>query len=98
MLTDSCHSSIVAELQPGWRGRKSDLQRLFMMNDERFNVLDEKIDALIALCAAMKTENQMLRANEHSWQTERQQLLDNNKLAKSRLEAVLARLKSMEQS
>jgi cell division protein ZapB len=40
----------------------------------------------------------MLRANEHSWQTERQQLLDNNKLAKSRLEAVLARLKSMEQS
>jgi len=69
-----------------------------MMNDERFNVLDEKIDALIALCAAMKTENQMLRANEHSWQTERQQLLDNNKLAKSRLEAVLARLKSMEQS
>jgi len=69
-----------------------------MMNDERFNVLDEKIDALIALCAAMKTENQMLRANEHNWQTERQQLLENNKLAKSRLETVLARLKSMEQS
>jgi cell division protein ZapB len=69
-----------------------------MMNDERFNVLDEKIDALIALCAAMKAENQMLRANEHNWQTERQQLLENNKLAKSRLEAVLVRLKSMEQS
>ena len=69
-----------------------------MMNDERFNALDEKIDALVALCAAMKRENQVLRNNEHSWQTERQQLLENNKLAKSRLEAVLGRLKSLEQS
>lgn len=68
------------------------------MNDERFNALDEKIDALVSLCAAMKQENQMLRAREHNWQTERQQLLDNNKLAKSRLESVLNKLKAMEQS
>lgn len=67
------------------------------MNDERFNTLDQKIDALIELCAAMKRENQVLRANEHNWQSERQQLLDNNKLAKSRLESVLNRLKSLEQ-
>ena len=69
-----------------------------MMNDERFNALDEKIDALVALCTAMKRENQMLRNNEHNWQTERQQLLEKNKLAKARLESVLSRLKSMEQS
>jgi cell division protein ZapB len=68
------------------------------MTDERFNALDEKIDALVDLCAAMKRENQILRNNEHNWQTERQQLLENNKLAKSRLEAVLNRLKSLEQS
>lgn len=69
-----------------------------MMNDDRFNALDEKIDALVALCADMKRENQTLRAKEHNWQSERQQLLENNKLAKSRLESVLNRLKSMEQS
>ncbi|MDT8428663.1 MAG: TIGR02449 family protein [Pseudomonadales bacterium] len=68
------------------------------MNDERFNALDEKIDALVSLCAAMKQENQMLRTREHNWQTERQQLLDNNKLAKSRLESVLNKLKALEQS
>jgi len=68
------------------------------MNDENFNTLNEKIDALIALCAAMKQENQLLRANEHNWQTERQQLLENNRKAKSRLEKVLTRLKSLEQS
>lgn len=67
------------------------------MNDERFNTLDQKIDALIELCASMKKENQLLRANEHNWQSERQQLLENNKLAKSRLESVLSRMKSIEQ-
>ncbi len=69
-----------------------------LMTDDKFTTLDQKIDALIELCAAMKRENQLLRANEHNWQSERQQLLENNKLAKSRLESVLNRLKSMEQS
>jgi len=69
-----------------------------IMNDDRFNSLDQKIDALIELCDAMKKENQLLRANEHNWQSERQQLLDNNKLAKSRLESVLNRLRSIEQA
>lgn len=68
------------------------------MNDENFNSLNAKIDELIALCTAMKQENQLLRANQHNWQTERQQLLENNRLAKSRLESILTRLKSMEQS
>jgi len=69
-----------------------------IMTDEKFTTLDQKIDALIELCASMKQENQLLRANEHNWLSERQQLLENNKLAKSRLESVLNRLKSLEQS
>jgi len=68
------------------------------MNDDQFNTLDEKINALIALCAAMKQENQLLRASQHNWQSERQQLLDNNRQVKQRLESVLSRLRSMEQS
>ena len=56
------------------------------------------IDVLIELCATMKRENQQLRANEHNWQSERQQLLENNKLAKGRLESVLNRLKYMQQA
>jgi len=68
------------------------------MTDDQFNTLDEKITALIALCAAMKQENQLLRAGQHNWQTKRQQLLENNRQAKARLESVLTRLRSMEQS
>ena len=71
---------------------------IILMTDDKFTTLDQKIDALIELCATMKRENQLLRANEHNWQSERQQLLENNKLAKSRLESVLNRLKSMDQS
>jgi cell division protein ZapB len=69
-----------------------------VMNDDQLNTLDEKIDALIALCAAMKQENQILRASQHNWQSERQQLLENNRQAKVRLESVLSRLRAMEQS
>lgn len=68
------------------------------MTDDKFITLDQKIDALIELCATMKRENQLLRANEHNWLSERQQLLENNKLAKSRLESLLTRLKSLDQS
>lgn len=69
-----------------------------LMTDDKFITLDQKIDALIELCATMKRENQLLRANEHNWLSERQQLLENNKLAKSRLESLLTRLKSLDQS
>jgi cell division protein ZapB len=69
-----------------------------IMTDEKFTTLDQKIDSLIELCATMKRENQLLRANEHNWHSERQQLLETNKLAKTRLESVLNRLKSLEQS
>ena len=68
------------------------------MTDDQFYTLDEKITALIALCAAMKQENQLLRAGQHSWQSERQQLLENIGQAMARLESVLTRLRSMEQS
>jgi cell division protein ZapB len=68
------------------------------MNEENYNSLNKKIDELIALCATMKQENQLLKANQHNWQSERQQLLESNRQAKSRLESVLNRLKSMEQS
>jgi cell division protein ZapB len=59
--------------------------------------LEDKVDALIQLCAEMKSENQRLREQEHSLQAERTNLLNKNQLAKSRLEKVLTRLQSMQQ-
>ncbi|NQV71180.1 MAG: DUF904 domain-containing protein [Pseudohongiella sp.] len=68
------------------------------MSEDRFQALSEKVDDLIDRHADMKRENQLLKANEISWHSERKQLKDNNKDAKLKLMSVLARLKAMDQS
>lgn len=67
------------------------------MSDTSFNTLEDKVDELIQLCDNMKKENQMLRDDKHHWESERQTLADKNQLARTRLEKVLQRLKSLEQ-
>lgn len=67
------------------------------MSDTSFNTLEDKVDELIQLCAEMKKENQILRDNEHNWENERKTLIEKNQLARSRLEKVLQRLKTLEQ-
>ncbi len=68
------------------------------MTEDSFQSLNSKVDDLISLCAEMKRENQLLKANESNWQSERKQLLERNKEAKSKLESVLVRLKAMDQT
>jgi len=68
------------------------------MTEDKFHSLNEKIDALIHMCDEMKQENQVLKANENSWQTERKQLVQKNTDTKTKLESILGRLKSLEHS
>lgn len=68
------------------------------MSDESFNILSTKVDDLIDLCAEMKRENQMLKSDQSSWQNERQQLMEKNQIAKTKLQSVLDRLKAMNNS
>ena len=66
------------------------------MSDESFDNLSDKVDDLIDLCAEMKRENQMLKSSESSWNTEREQLMAKNQEAKTKLQSILDRLKSMD--
>jgi len=68
------------------------------MSEDKFQSLSDKVDALIALCVEMKQENQLLRANEENWHDERRELMEKNKVTKSRLEEILARLRAMEET
>lgn len=68
------------------------------MSEDKFQSLSDKVDALIALCVEMRQENQLLRANEENWHSERRELMEKNKQTKSRLEEILARLKAMEET
>jgi len=67
------------------------------MSDERFQTLNDKVDALISLCSEMKQENQLLKASQENWHAERRQLTEKNKTTKSQLESILAKLKAMEE-
>ena len=68
------------------------------ISEGNFDSLNMKVDDLIELFSEMKRENQALRANESSWQSERKQLLECNQEAKSKLESILVRLKAMDNS
>ncbi len=67
------------------------------MAETQLNALAGKIDELIALCDQLTRENQQLRAENARWQQERRELLDKNELARSKVAAMIERLRSMEQ-
>ena len=69
-----------------------------VMSEDKFQALNEKVESLIALCVEMKQENQLLRANEESWHGERRELMEKNKVTKTRLESILARLKALDET
>ena len=58
--------------------------------------LEEKVDELIALSEFLVEENQVLKAKQQSWTTERAKLVEKNELAKTRVESMIARLKALD--
>ncbi len=67
------------------------------MDDADLNALIEKVEKLITRCEQLQTENAALRAQQESWQHERQQLMQKNDVARSKIEAMIGRLKALEQ-
>ncbi|WP_370514687.1 TIGR02449 family protein [Endozoicomonas sp. OPT23] len=66
------------------------------MNDPDLTALSQKLDFLVATCLKLKEENRLLRAKEMSWQTERAQLMEKNDAARSKVEAMISRLRTLE--
>lgn len=65
------------------------------MADELLHTLEAKLDELIAQCARLQNENAELKSREHEWQRERVRLIEKNELARSRVEAMITRLKTL---
>ncbi len=66
------------------------------MAENQLKVLEQKIDQLIGLCNDLNRENQLLKAESSGWQQERQDLIDKNEMARSKVEAMIDRLRTME--
>lgn len=60
-------------------------------------LLEQRVDQLVELCLRLREENRVLRQSQESLNAERAGLLEKNELARSRIEAMISRLKAMEQ-
>ncbi|ASF45422.1 TIGR02449 family protein [Methylovulum psychrotolerans] len=60
--------------------------------------LEEKLDRLIEQYQAVKNDNRLLRLREQELLEEKTQLLEKSALARSRVEAMITRLKALEQA
>ena len=58
--------------------------------------LEEKIDHLIRICDRLEDENRALRDQQNSLIAERAALVEKSELARSRVEAMITRLRAME--
>lgn len=65
-------------------------------SDEELRGLEIRIDELIGVCDQLKEENRLLRAQQQTYSSERASLLEKQEIAKSRVEAMINRLKSIE--
>lgn len=66
------------------------------MTRATLSALEAKLDRLIQLCDQLNRENRQLRDKESGWLRERTRLIEKNELARTRVEAMITRLKSLE--
>ena len=77
----------------------------FMASDlgnERFDLelkrLEKRLDELVVICKKLQEENESLRVRQDSLTAERATLLQKNEQVRGRVEAMITRLKAMEQT
>lgn len=68
------------------------------MSDRDLQALERKIDELITEYRRLEQEKRLLQAEREAWKAERAKLIKQNELARSRVEAMIERLKTMEHS
>lgn len=68
------------------------------MADPTFNTLEQQIEQLIEDYQRLQQENRQLRQREAAWKNERAQLIQTQEATRGKVEAMINRLKAMEQS
>jgi cell division protein ZapB len=69
-----------------------------MMDKPAYDSLEHKIDELIKLCEQLSNENNSMKSKATQWTQERAKLVEKNELARTKIEAMISRLKSLEQN
>lgn len=64
---------------------------------DKLQALESTVDSLIARCQRLADDNRELRRLEAEWRRERQNLIKKNETARTRVEAMINRLKGLAQ-
>ena len=64
--------------------------------EEAIEKLEQRVTDLIRVCEEMNRENQVLRTDRQTLRQEVKSLQEKNKIARGRVEQIVARLKSLE--
>ena len=64
--------------------------------DEDLKTLEQRVDDLILMCKHLKEENSTLKSSRESQFEVNNKLYEKNRLAQTRLEAIVSRLRAME--
>lgn len=83
-----------AESTAGARG--SNFNGKSSMETPDLQALESQLDELIRICQQLRDENGALKSQQSNLLSERAQLIERSELARSRVEAMIARLKAME--
>ncbi|MEH6627463.1 MAG: TIGR02449 family protein [Motiliproteus sp.] len=67
------------------------------MSEQILENLEQQIDQLIDRCQQLQQRNRVLEQKESSWKFERNQLLKSRDATQGKVEAMIRRLKAMEQ-
>lgn len=67
------------------------------MEDMTLDSLAKKVDSLISYCKTLQEDNKVLRHQQDQWHSERALLMQKNDLARNKIEAMIGRLKALEQ-
>ena len=59
--------------------------------------LEKQIDELIALCDQLESKHRAMETDRENWMQEKTSLLKKNEMTKAKIEAMIMRLKSLEQ-
>jgi len=71
-------------------------QELQGVTEQDLRALELRVEELIRACSHLKDENRSLKAREEDLLGERADLIEKTELARNRVEAMISRLKSLE--
>ena len=63
---------------------------------DEFDALESRLQEIVALCSRLHVENQSLKEQQNALVDERAKLIEKNDTARSKVEQMIIRLKSLE--